>query len=67
MNRPFKSIDEILTDIENPQVGTPEYCLAILINMRNAWLSNSVRTSERTLDIARINVVILNLELMIDK
>lgn len=46
--------------------GTPEYCLPLLIDLRDGWLENRKKSTLHVRAIMTINLVILNLEVMIE-
>lgn len=55
-----------LAALEVLDVGTPEYVLTLMVQMRAEWL-NSATTIVRKEDVIRtVNLVIFNMELMIE-
>lgn len=55
-----------LPDMSAKVVGTPEYILPFLLEIRAGWLENRLDTTP-TLDlVGRLNIIILNTELMIE-
>lgn len=56
-----------LPEMSAKVVGTPEYILPFLLELRAGWLMNRFETSTTQYIGAMLNLVILNTELMIEK
>lgn len=55
-----------LTEMDAKIVGTPEYILPFLIEIREGWIKNRLATRGTASISAMLNVIILNTELMIE-
>lgn len=61
------TVDAVPEDELSLVVGTPEYILPYLISLREGWLKDGLRTTNRNDVTAQFNIVIMNLELMIER
>lgn len=55
-----------LPDMSAKVVGTPEYILPFLLDIRAGWLMNRLETATTTDVVGKLNLAILNIELMIE-